>query len=208
MARHSGALIELIEKEKIEIFAEIGIQFGDNLRKILYSPNMIKEYWAIDSWGIDSSNNRIPYMSKHGWIKTPEDWQSVYRSVCQQMIHFKQLHVIKSSSVEAADLFPDGYFDMVYIDADHSYLGVFEDIKAWIPKVKINGILGGHDYNKRSVRKAVRKQLTEVWEPPPSSRGSTKIWLKRRVGTDEVEKRAVLGYVNKKSLWLKNGEKT
>jgi len=36
--------------------------------------------------------------------------------------------------------------DFVYIDADHSYKSVKEDINAWAPKVREGGIVAGHDY--------------------------------------------------------------
>ena len=35
---------------------------------------------------------------------------------------------------------------MIFLDADHSYEAATLDIEAWLPKVKKNGILAGHDY--------------------------------------------------------------
>jgi hypothetical protein len=75
---------------------------------------------------------------------------------------------------------------MVYIDANHLYEAVTVDIKTWLPKVKIGGILGGHDFNLQGVRDAVRDNLTGVWDAPPQPgrRGlnvaRTLVWLKRR----------------------------
>ena len=43
--------------------------------------------------------------------------------------------------------FEDCSMDFIYIDADHSYEGVKYDVNAWWPKVKMGGIIGGHDYN-------------------------------------------------------------
>ncbi len=37
--------------------------------------------------------------------------------------------------------------DFVYIDGDHKYDSVWEDIKLWYPKLRVGGILAGHDYN-------------------------------------------------------------
>jgi hypothetical protein len=44
----------------------------------------------------------------------------------------------------------DGIVDFVYIDGDHSYEAVKEDIAGWWPKVKVGGILAGHDYDPRN----------------------------------------------------------
>jgi predicted O-methyltransferase YrrM len=50
------------------------------------------------------------------------------------------------SSVDASKLYADASLDFVMIDADHSYEGVRSDIDAWLPKLKVGGILAGHDF--------------------------------------------------------------
>lgn len=36
--------------------------------------------------------------------------------------------------------------DMVYVDGDHSYVAVLEDIEVWWPNLKRGGIMAFHDY--------------------------------------------------------------
>ena len=55
-----------------------------------------------------------------------------------------ELHV--SDSAAAASRYEDGSLDAVFIDADHSYESVARDIDAWRPKVRLGGILAGHDF--------------------------------------------------------------
>jgi hypothetical protein len=62
---------------------------------------------------------------------------------------------VRSDSAEAAGAYLDGSLDFVFIDADHSYEGVRRDLAAWWPKVKPTGVLAGHDYDEKGVRKAV-----------------------------------------------------
>jgi hypothetical protein len=52
--------------------------------------------------------------------------------------------------------------DGVYIDASHDYKSVLEDIDSWYKHLKIGGIMGGHDYNFTTVRRAVQDRFTEV----------------------------------------------
>lgn len=53
----------------------------------------------------------------------------------------------KMGSEEAANLVADDSLDFVYIDAgDHSRDVTSRDIKAWYPKVKAGGYIGGHDF--------------------------------------------------------------
>lgn len=53
---------------------------------------------------------------------------------------------IRSDSVEASTRYADGSLDFVFIDGDHSYAGCKRDILAYLPKMKPNSILAGHDY--------------------------------------------------------------
>jgi len=54
--------------------------------------------------------------------------------------------MIRCDSAKGANLFADESLDFVYIDANHAYDFVVEDIKYWYPKVKKGGYLCGHDY--------------------------------------------------------------
>lgn len=72
------------------------------------------------------------------------------------------LTVLKSDSEKAADKFKDGSLDFVFLDAGHDYATVRRDIEAWLPKVRVGGIIGGDDYPMNGVGEAVR----EVLGPP------------------------------------------
>ena len=66
--------------------------------------------------------------------------------------------VLRMDSVEAASKFEDGSLDFVYIDGDHSYEGCKRDLVAWAQKIKVGGIIAGHDYYNSppfEVRRAV-----------------------------------------------------
>jgi hypothetical protein len=54
--------------------------------------------------------------------------------------------IIRKFSIEAAKDIPDGSLDFVYIDGNHSYLDCVRDLEAWYPKIRVGGIMSGHDY--------------------------------------------------------------
>lgn len=63
--------------------------------------------------------------------------------VCERFPERMEIRV--TTGVEAANDFPDGSLDMVYVDAKHRYQDVLEDLTTWWPKVKPTGLLAGHD---------------------------------------------------------------
>ena len=58
----------------------------------------------------------------------------------------KRSRVLRATSDAAAAQFASSSLDFVYLDAQHHYEAVREDISLWYPKLKRGGVLGGHDY--------------------------------------------------------------
>lgn len=97
----------------------------------------------------------------------PYNWEAVAEA--EQMFDsvigdYPNILKVKLPSVEAAKLFEDGSIDFVYIDADHAYDSVVEDISAWRGKVKAGGYIAGHDSHMGEVLQAVRDCLGEPIE--------------------------------------------
>jgi predicted O-methyltransferase YrrM len=69
----------------------------------------------------------------------------------------------KISSIQYADSIKSESIDFIYIDGNHQYSSVLEDIITWNKKVRIGGIIAGHDYGWPSVNKA----LIEFFKTPP-----------------------------------------
>jgi len=78
-------------------------------------------------------------------VITEEKLYDVFLSNIEPVKHI--INPIRMTSIEASKLYEDNSLDFVFIDASHEYEDVKEDILAWLPKVKIGGILAGHDYN-------------------------------------------------------------
>jgi hypothetical protein len=54
--------------------------------------------------------------------------------------------ILRMTSLEASKKFDDLSLDFAFIDGDHSYEGCSLDISLWYPKLKVGGLLSGHDY--------------------------------------------------------------
>lgn len=150
-------IAKIILENGYRIIAEIGINacsFCDQFRVILnkkwfgkaeeYYPNKmpLDEYWLVDPWqyGYKCGSCGGPNVSN-------EKWDDLYFTACRRMVEDKCLRVLRMTSIQAAKIFPDGYFDLVYIDADHTYESVTQDNTVWLPKVREGGVICGHDYS-------------------------------------------------------------
>lgn len=143
---------------------EVGTYLGASARTML--DNSQARIWCIDSWcgGLDIS---------YGLVTTEKDYQLFLKHI--QDIRDRVV-VLKMYSNEAAGLLPTGCFDMVYIDADHSYDAVRFDILHYAPLVKPGGLLCGHDYE--SSRPGLIRAVKELITAP--QKAGQKIWWVRR----------------------------
>jgi len=147
-------LLRSLDRNDLKI-AELGVWKSHTVKRVLRScGDIISQYWAIDFWQF---TNHWTY--RH--IPT-ERWQQLYFHACRLMRWFPQLNVVRMLSTEASKLFPEQYFDLVFIDANHVYEFVLNDIKDWLPLIKDGGLLTGHDYGGKKV--GVKQAVDECFD--------------------------------------------
>lgn len=121
--RPSTKRIKEYFKDKEIVGAEIGSLLGFNASSMLKHLPTLNKLYLVD-------NN-----TDEGLIVLKNKFMTNSKVV-----------IVESDSVAAASKFDDQSLDYVYIDADHSYEAVKADIEAWLPKIKPDGIICGHDY--------------------------------------------------------------
>lgn len=171
---------EFIRKHKLEVIAEIGVFKGRTLKKLIQSGTCdhIKEYWAIDPW------KEFPQEVGGMGTISQDVWDKMYKRVCGLMPWWKPLRIMRMTSKEATDLFPlrdfSEYFDFVFIDGDHSYKAVINDIFHWRPLVKKGKYIGGHDYGKgEEDGHEVKRAVLEFFKEEELEILSGDIWIKQ-----------------------------
>lgn len=135
---------------------EVGVRDGLNASYLMtYLP--LKHLFLVDNFpAYDDYGRRLWTVEDQ-----KEEFQKLIKVVLDKEYRDKAVLIYKSS-MDARDLFlnfkPTPYlFDFVYIDANHSYESVAEDLKWW-DLVIPGGIIGGHDYGTvdgDGVKKAV-----------------------------------------------------
>lgn len=122
--------------------AEIGVKRGKFSEEICRAMGNKVELKCID-----------PY---HPGPGTPWDEAERRYVLARTVLKNYNAEVIKKTSLHAADEdVPPESLDFVYIDADHNFDMVMQDIIVWSNRVRHGGIVSGHDYDMDSVKTAV-----------------------------------------------------
>ena len=129
---------------------EVGVYKADHAENLLSIWKGNKLY-LVDAW------QPIPD-KKVNW----SDFDEAYQITKNKLGSNPRVKIIKELSADAVKLFPNNFFDFVYIDADHTYDGVMADIESWRHKIKSGGILCGHDYLNGKIGKVMIEVKTAV----------------------------------------------
>jgi predicted O-methyltransferase YrrM len=71
-------------------------------------------------------------------------------------------------------------YDLVFLDGDHSLTGVRDDLAAWTPMLKRDGLLCGHDLAIPSVKEAVEQFVADSGWPIIGYEPVADIWWTRK----------------------------
>jgi hypothetical protein len=133
---------------------EIGVWLGSFAYHVLLQKHP-SELYLIDPWeyGLQKDMEINPTPAKQ------RQRDALYEQVCQYFAPYENVEIIRQKSEDAVSLFPDDYFDYVYIDGEHSYDAVMRDLTNYLPKVKVGGYLIGDDYGWTGIAPAVQDFL-------------------------------------------------
>jgi len=119
------------------IGAEIGVWKGFMSKGLLQRENL--SLYMVDNW------KPVAGLENRGYSESAQQDNRVLAWAETDFASERRV-VLEMDSVKAARFVPDGFLDFVFIDGDHSYVGVRTDIDAWLPKLKRKAWLCGHDY--------------------------------------------------------------
>ncbi len=96
------------------------------------------EVTAVDTWlGSEDVRDDTNHLAKK---------EDVFATFMNNVGNFKNLKFFRAKGHEAAQEIADASYDCIFIDAGHTESDVTQDIQDWLPKVRLGGILCGHDY--------------------------------------------------------------
>jgi hypothetical protein len=145
------------------LFSEVGVQsgaeigvFNGDFSEILCKNLPGTTIYSIDPWTVYPVYNNFRKQRHHN---------QHYAVATEKLSKYPNSKILRKKSMDALADFEDGSLDFVFIDADHRFQSVTNDIAEWGRKVKIGGIVSGHDFceGRRGADYVGVKHVIEAW---------------------------------------------
>ena len=132
--------------------AEIGVRQGNYSRVLLNNNEKLEKLYCIDPWEAYAENPRS--------LSAEQD-KAFYNETKEKLSKYLGVFIIREFSMSAIKQFKKGSLDFVYIDGNHVFDYVMQDIIEWSKIVRPGGIVAGHDYYR--FRRGGVKEAVDVY---------------------------------------------
>jgi len=120
---------------------ELGALRGDFSEIILALCNP-QELVLVDLW-----DDKVVSGDVNGNTLEEYNGEKLFNLVTERFEWADNVKIMRQMTIKALKKFSNNHFDMIYIDADHSYDAVVKDLKLSFKKIKNGGLIMGHDYD-------------------------------------------------------------
>jgi len=141
------------------LFRELGFTVGVEVgtfeaeyAEVLCKANPAMELYGVDPWA------RYDETDYYNSDKRAND---AYQIAVSRMVKYRFIP-IRKMSMDAVKDFEDDALDFVYVDGNHRLEFVINDIAEWGKKVRVGGIVAGHDYIEFRVPKHNKFEIMVV----------------------------------------------
>ena len=155
-SRRDRAFIAMLTRWHAEVakrsltYVEVGVKQALFTREVLLACPFVERAYCIDRWKEYPADH--PDREKFGYARRPqESWEELYGKAKKVLEPFgERAEIIRGSSLAVAatwQLWPHRHaFDVVMIDAGHTFEDVTADCKAWWGLLKSGGLLTADDW--------------------------------------------------------------
>jgi hypothetical protein len=153
-----GVLTKVINDNNYKNVAEIGIGYGTHAKDILKNTN-VSHLYLIDPMQFYPNDAFADDIVKCEPKQPNNHFNEMYDLICQELSPWKSRFTwFRTQSLSITnDQIPDRSLDCVFIDGDHSYDALRQDLAFWWKKVRVGGHMLGDDYAFPSVARAVHE---------------------------------------------------
>lgn len=146
-----NTLASLFGELGFKMGAEIGVELG------IYAETLCKRNPGVHLYAVDAWAAYAGYRDHVSQGKL----DGFYEQVKERLAPY-HCELIREFSMDAVKRFAPNSLDFVYIDANHEFRYVAEDLAEWSKVVRPGGIVAGHDYCKRTVSQPYSCHVVEV----------------------------------------------
>lgn len=137
MTRHGG-LTTLFKELGFTFGAEIGTEQGK------FAAEICRDNPGVRLFCVDPYAAYTRYKEAHQTQQRLDGyWEEAHQRLAAYNVEF-----VREPSMDAVKRFEDNSLDFVFIDGNHHFDYVCPDIIEWSKKVRIGGIVSGHDYKR------------------------------------------------------------
>lgn len=142
------------------VTVEVGAFTGRSIchfGQVCLARDVIPDMWIIDDWNCAN----ISEASKaHVGI------YDNFRQACEDNLErcglLEHVEIVEGDSIEESANWMNNSIDFLFLDGSHSWPYVLHELQAWLPKMKENSIIGGHDWcSSPYIVQAVREVLSQ-----------------------------------------------
>lgn len=146
-------IADLINEMNLKKGCEIGVAYGGQSQYLLEQTH-IETLYSIDPYKHFTKNEYPDFLNFEQKVH-----DVLFLKVMEKLEIFGNRSILlRETSQDAVKRFDDNSLDFVYIDANHTYEYVRDDLNRWSCKVRPGGLIAGDDYiNWPGVSKAVRE---------------------------------------------------
>lgn len=141
LAKRPSYFDRLLLDKKNLVGAEIGVWKGEHAWAMLKQLD-IKKLYLVDPYELYPTYGGLGIQSPQEMLMS----QQFAEKMLEKEGFKDKVEWITKPSIEAARDVKNDSLDFVYIDGNHGYEYVMSDILSWEPKIKKDGLIGGHDY--------------------------------------------------------------
>lgn len=165
-SRLEDLIKDYLTGKKDLIGIEIGSYAGESAEMFVKS-GAFKQLYCIDPWEMNYDPSDCT--GDEGLLEAEKAFDA----------RFKDSPVvvkIKDKSEDAVSMFRNETIDFIYIDGNHQYESVKRDLELYVPKIKLRGIIAGHDYGGPTTPGATLA-INEYFGIEPDSRYPDYSWV-------------------------------
>jgi predicted O-methyltransferase YrrM len=152
-SKHISNLQFLLDREalvdrlpKHGVVAELGVNRGE-FSEVILANSLPRKFHLVDTWGSERYHDGL---------------RKAVHTKFEKEVNSNVVEMNLGLSTEVVKQFPDGYFDWIYIDTDHSYSVTADELRLYEPKMKENGVIAGHDFAMGNWRAGIKYGVMEA----------------------------------------------